>query len=84
MDRREGDRTLEWTPGEEQSVKLARDEFEQLVNGEGRFRFQAYSVTEKNGKREGTQLKPEVPGDPVAFDESAEEILLVPPLAGGC
>jgi len=88
MDRSKGDRTLEWDATDEKSVALARSEFDQLIKGEGRFR--AYHVIEKNGKRDGEPISefppvrekaPEDYSGPVL--EDVEEVLLVPPLAGG-
>lgn len=70
------------------SVELARAEFEQLVKGEGRFR--AYNITVEGGKRSGEPISafpptrdkaPEGHEGPVL--EDVEELLLVPPLAGG-
>lgn len=91
MSQAHGHKTLEWdTKADPDSarVDLARAEFEQLVKGEGRFR--AYNVAIKHGKREGAPIKefpptreqaPEDHNGPVL--EDVEELLLVPPLAGG-
>lgn len=88
MDRQAGDRTLEWDATDERSVELAQHEFDQLIKGQGRFR--AYHVIEKGGKREGEPISefppvrdkaPEGYSGPVL--EDVEEVLLVPPLAGG-
>ena len=79
MSAREGHKTLEWDKVEDKDnerVDVARAEFERLVTNAVRTPFVAYKVDTTKGTRRQ--------GEPITeFDETADEILLVPPLAGG-
>lgn len=76
MDPRKGDTVLEWDRTDEKSVEAAKAEFDRII-GKNFGRHVAYKVDSPGGTRRS--------GEPIKeFDPNAEEILMVPPLQGGC
>lgn len=68
---RSGDTRVEWDRSNPDEVKSARRTFDELMGK----RFMAFSVTGKKGRKQGEQIR--------TFDETAERIIMTPPLAGG-
>jgi hypothetical protein len=64
-----GDIKIEWTPGDGETVRLAKEAFKR-ARAKG---FSAFRMSR------GGRI-----GDPITvFDESAEELMMVPPIVGG-
>lgn len=87
MSQTEGDSALDVDVADAASVEEARIKFNDMVNGTGRFR--AYNVI-TGPKREGVPIDtfpPTAAEAPEGFAgtvlEDVDELLLVPPLAGG-
>lgn len=75
-DQREGDIKLEWdvldeSPEGQQKVQEARQQFENVIG----LNFKAYRLSRNTGRPIGEPI--------TEFEADAEELLLLPPMAGG-